>query len=219
MIFPVLSTLVAIIVVSITFQVLLAQRKRELALLRAIGATRSQIRSLVRREALVVGVVSALLGIALGVAGATAANLLSGLTVNLSESLGAFSAWHFVVSFSVGVVTTLLGSSAPARRIAQVSPMEALHPEDAAYVQRRRAVFKSVLAALAIILGAGVVVFGYSLGAGTDPSSDQLLMRFVLMFFGSLLSFVGVLIALQLLTPSLTLWSGKLLGRGSVVAW
>ena len=218
LIFPVLSTLVAIIVVSITFQVLLAQRKRELALLRAIGATRSQIRSLVRREALVVGVVSALLGIALGVAGATAANLLSGLTVNLSESLGAFSAWHFVVSFSVGVVTTLLGSSAPARRIAQVSPMEALHPEDAAYVQRRRAVFKSVLAALAIILGAGVVAFGYSLGAGTDPSSDQLLMRFVLMFFGSLLSFVGVLIALQLLTPSLTLWSGKLLGRGSVVA-
>ena len=74
------------------------------------------------------------------------------------------------------------------------------------------------MAALAIILGAGVVAFGYSLGAGTDPSSDQLLMRFVLMFFGSLLSFVGVLIALQLLTPSLTLWSGKLLGRGSVVA-
>ena len=61
LIFPAIAALVASIVVSSTFRVVLTQRTRELALLRTLGATRRQVRSLVTREALAIGAISSAL--------------------------------------------------------------------------------------------------------------------------------------------------------------
>ncbi len=66
LIFPAIAALVASIVVSSTFRVVLTQRTRELALLRTLGATRRQVRSLVTREALAIGAISSAIGVALG---------------------------------------------------------------------------------------------------------------------------------------------------------
>ena len=66
LIFPAIAALVASIVVSSTFRVVLTQRTRELALLRTLGATRRQVRSLVTREAFAIGAISSAIGVVVG---------------------------------------------------------------------------------------------------------------------------------------------------------
>ena len=67
LVFPLIAGVTAIIVVSVTYNVLFARRRRQLALLRAVGATSGQLRSLVARETLLVGAVSAMIGVLAGV--------------------------------------------------------------------------------------------------------------------------------------------------------
>ncbi len=106
---------------------MVAQRTRELALLRALGASRRQVLGAVLGEATVVGLLSAVLGLALGVAFAMGLkSLLGALGFGLPASGIVVEPRAIVVALVAGVGVTLAVAAAPARRAARVAPIAAL---------------------------------------------------------------------------------------------
>jgi putative ABC transport system permease protein len=143
-----------------TFSILVAQRTRESALLRALGASRGQVLRSVTTEALAVGLLASVGGIAAGM------GLASGLLA-LMDALGlttpasplVLDASTVVIALAVGVAVTLVASLAPAVRASRVAPLAALRDVavDRSATSRRRAV------AGAVLTGVGIAVaFGYA---------------------------------------------------------
>ncbi|WP_106397283.1 ABC transporter permease [Actinocorallia populi] len=127
--FGLISLLVAGLVIANTFTILVAQRARELALLRCLGATRRQVFGAVVVEAALVGLVGSLAGLAAGlglaVGGAAAVNAM-GMDVPAEVSL---SLRTVAVALSVGLVMTVLSALPPAFRATKVAPLAALRTE------------------------------------------------------------------------------------------
>jgi putative ABC transport system permease protein len=110
-----------------TFGVLVAQRSRELGLLRALGAGPSQVRRSVLGEAAVLGAVGGAIGLVAGVG--LAALLVRGLDaigVGVPNGPLRILGRTVLVAFAVGIVVTVVASLLPARRASRVSPVEAL---------------------------------------------------------------------------------------------
>lgn len=129
-----LSVFVSVFVVGTTFTFQVATRRRELALLRAVGATPGQVRGLLLREAAVVGLAAAVLGGFLGIAGAS---LLAGWMIDRdllardwpARDLGLRSVLCPVLAaMTLGVATSIVGVWSASRKAAAVTPMEALRP-------------------------------------------------------------------------------------------
>jgi len=119
-----LTMLVAVLVIANSYSVLVAQRTRELGLLRLIGASRSQVARAVVGESVVVGLTGAALGGGLGVLLAYLASRIVRTTgVQVGFSVTPAMA---VVAVVVGVTTSVIGSSWPAWRASRVPPIEAL---------------------------------------------------------------------------------------------
>ncbi|MCS4484776.1 ABC transporter permease [Gleimia sp. 6138-11-ORH1] len=206
--FPALAIITAIIVVSTTFNVLLAQRKRELALLRAIGATSQQIRNLALKEALLVGTFSALMGVIAGTLLSGVLNYFTGLTVTWQESFLTASPAAVAISFTLGLLIALIASFGPARRIAGVSPMVALHPEDPNAMNTKKRTFRAVIGSVIFALGTGTMLGAiYTLDGGN---------RFALAFVGGMISFLGALFLIGILMPKLSSALGRLIGKLSL---
>ncbi|MFP7696649.1 ABC transporter permease [Trueperella sp. LYQ143] len=123
--FVLIALIVASIVVSLTFHVLIAQRTRDLALVRCLGATRAQIRRMVINEAALIGTISAIFGSILGVAVTFILFPMFNLAPDLHGLMGSI-----VAAFIVGLVLTVVCALNPARRATRVSPMAALRPVD-----------------------------------------------------------------------------------------
>ncbi|MER5643088.1 FtsX-like permease family protein [Streptosporangium sp. NPDC002524] len=123
----VLAGFVSVFVVASTFAFDVARRRRELGLLRAVGATPRQIRRMMYGEALAVGAVAALTGVALGVALAPVlGDLLVGVGFQPATFTVRIQAWPPVAAFAGGLVVALLGVWSASRRAAGVRPLEAL---------------------------------------------------------------------------------------------
>ncbi|GAA2625002.1 FtsX-like permease family protein [Actinomadura fulvescens] len=118
---------VAVFVVASTFALAVAQRRRELALLRALGATPRQVRRMLLAEAFFVGVIAAALGCALG---PVCAPLLGDWLVDRKLAPASFSVpltpWPLAVAFATGLSVSLLGVWFASRRAARIRPSEAL---------------------------------------------------------------------------------------------
>ena len=110
-----------------TFSILVAQRTRESALLRAIGASRRQVVVAVALEALVIGVVATAIGfgVGLGLAAGLQA-LMSGAGLSLPTTGLVVTTGTIVAAGLVGVLTTLIASVTPAIRASRVAPLAAL---------------------------------------------------------------------------------------------
>lgn len=142
-----------------TFTILVAQRSRESALLRALGAGRAQIVASVIVEALLIGLVASAAGLLGGVG---IAGLLKGLFDSFGFSLPAgglvFDAGTAVTAMVVGTVVTLVAGVYPAIRASRVAPVAALRENaaEAAHVSRVRAAAGAALSAVgvAVVLGA-----------------------------------------------------------------
>jgi len=180
-----------------TFSVILAQRARESALFRAIGATRGQLLGSIGFEALLVGAVASLSGLVVGI------GLAAGLT-GLMKSIGVdlpggltISTNSVIVSIVVGLVVTLLASLAPAIRASRVAPLAALR--DAAIDRSDTSRARTVLGA--VIAGAGVALVLY--GALADLDSPLGLVG-----VGAVLSIIGVVV----LGPIVARPASRLLG-------
>lgn len=143
-----------------TFGILVAQRTRELALLRALGASRRQVRRSVLAEAALTGAFGSLLGLGLGLLVATALKAFIG-----SASGGSLNSAPLVIepgsvifAFLLGVGLTCLSAYVPARRAAKVPPLAAIRQAGAAEepLGRRSVVGFALLTVGAVILGVGL---------------------------------------------------------------
>ncbi|MBO3743770.1 ABC transporter permease [Actinoplanes flavus] len=159
--FAAVSLLVGIFLILNTFSILVAQRTRELALLRALGGSRGQVIGSVVLEAIVIGVTAAAVGLGLGVgAGTLLAWLFStrgGTGLELA-GVGVPSAAP-IAAFGVGVLVSMVAAVSPALRASRIPVIAAL--QEAATPDRSLA--KITVAGTAVAaLGATILAVGYS---------------------------------------------------------
>ncbi len=166
LVFAGIALFVGTFIILNTFSMLVAQRSRELALLRAIGATRGQVtRSLVVESALV-GLVGSVLGIGLGVAVAYGLQALFGAIGAEIPTNGLVVAPRTVlVGLVVGVVATVVAALAPALRASRISPMAALR--DDASLPARSLRWRALAGAVLLVAGIAGMVAGAAKG-GSD---------------------------------------------------
>ncbi|GKQ41767.1 ABC transporter permease [Streptomyces sp. A012304] len=156
-----IAVLVGVFLIVNTFSMLIAQRTRELGLLRALGADRRQVRRSVLTEAVLLGLVGSTLGLAAGVGLAVGLiRLMSVFGMNLKTTEMVVGWVTPVSAYVVGVGVTFVAAYLPARRAAGVSPMAALADADVAGVGRPlrvRAAVGSAVGALGVAALLGCV--------------------------------------------------------------
>ena len=197
--FGLLAAGVAALVISNTFNVLVASRTRVLALFRAVGATRRQVRGAAVIESLSLGIIGSILGVGLGL----------GLGWGLAAAARAFwmpefaqmsvSPLAFVAGPAVGILVTVAAGLIPALRSSRVSPIEALRPVD---VPAAAAGIRWFRATLAIVLGAAGIALCL-LGASSQSVLFGILGCFVL--------FVALLIGARVFVPRLVALLARLI--------
>jgi putative ABC transport system permease protein len=162
-----------------TFSMLVAQRTRELALMRALGASRGQVTRSVLLEALVVGFVSSIGGFGAGIAVAVGLRrLLGALGIDLPGGATVIELRTFVVCMVVGVGVTALAALVPARKAARIAPVQAMRESGPA--EERSLVRRTSVGAGFLVLGIGSLVLGLTDG------------QLSLVGLGAALSFIGI---------------------------
>jgi putative ABC transport system permease protein len=127
LIFAAVALVVGAYLIVNTFSILVAQRSRELALLRAIGASRRQVSRSVLLEALVLGLFGATVGLGLGLGLAYAIRWLIGLVgLDLGSQPLALDAQAVLAGYGTGVAVTMVAAWLPARRTGRIMPVQAL---------------------------------------------------------------------------------------------
>jgi putative ABC transport system permease protein len=152
-----------------TFSITVAQRVTEFGMLRTIGASRRQILTAVLVEALAIGLLGAIAGVAGGFLIALLLNaLLEAFGVDLPTTGLVLETRTVVVALLIGVVVTVLSSLVPALRSTRVPPIAALHAYTPPATRRRRVIL-GVFSVLLGVAGLAMVLIGLfgSAGAGT----------------------------------------------------
>lgn len=161
--FAAIGLLVGTFIIYNTFSMIVAQRNRELALLRAIGASRKNVSRSVLLEALLVGILGGAVGLGLGVG---IAALMQSLTASSGLPQGGLDVgWQAIVAaIFVGVVVTLLSAWIPAQRAARIPPVEAMRmsaAEPGAGSLKGRTITGAVFGAVGVLaLIGGIFVSG-----------------------------------------------------------
>lgn len=188
--FGVLALVVAALVIANTFQVLVAQRRRTLALLRTIGATKRQLYVSVLEEAGMLGLVSSILGVGVGTGLMALASIatrdqsLGGMRLTLNMS------WQ-VIALPVlfGVAMTVLASVSAARTATSVTPLEAMRPLEISNQHRAR-VGRAVFGCLFLALGVALALIAIPMNHSKDGDiSASALLAGV---GGCMLTFIGL---------------------------
>ncbi|QTD96676.1 ABC transporter permease [Streptomyces cyanogenus] len=157
--FAVVAVFVGSFIIFNTFSMLVAQRTRDLALLRAVGASRSQVKRSVLGEAAGVGFFGATLGIGLGCALAVGLRLLFRLFgLHLPEAPLSVPASAVLASYAVGIAGTVCASYLPAHRAATTPPVAAMREDFGAGDRSLRT--RTAGGAAAALLGAAMEVGG-----------------------------------------------------------
>ena len=204
LVFALVALLVGSFMIFNTFSITVAQRTRENALLRAIGASRGQVLSSVLVEAVVVGVMASIAGLALGVAVAAGLKaLLAGFGIDIPAGGIVFTARTAIVSLVVGVGVTVIAAFSPARKAGRIPPIAAMRdvaPGTGGYGSKLR----MVVGAAVLALGAASLLGGL-FGGGSNPLP--------LVGLGALLDFFGVSILGRTVALPLSRAIGVLLPR------
>ncbi|WP_328427173.1 ABC transporter permease [Streptomyces sp. NBC_00443] len=213
-----IALFVGIFLISNTFTMLVAQRTKEIALMRAVGASRKQITRSVLAEAAVVGLVASVIGFVLGI----------GLAVGLRSGMAAFemkipdgplvlSATPVIAAISVGVLITMFAAWLPGRRAAKIPPVAAMNSVHAAATTKSLVLRNSIGTAITGLGAAGIV-----LGASTGGDDGRMYIG-----AGAFFALIGVIILIPLLSrPVIALVrpllvgpfgvAGKLAGQNAV---
>jgi putative ABC transport system permease protein len=186
-----------------TLSITVAQRSRELALLRTIGSSRRQVLGSVVLEALAIGLLASVVGVFAGYGlGQGLSSVMASLGLDLPQTDAVFATRTIVVSLLVGVLVTVLAGLGPAMRATRVSPVTVLREGaeiPASRLGRRMPrIAVGMLALAGLLLGVGMFAGGLESGA-----------RFAAIVPGCLLLFVGV----ALVSPRLTRPLASVLGR------
>lgn len=165
LVFAGIALVVAAFSIYNTFSIVVAQRTRESALLRALGASRRQVLASVVVEALVVGLVASALGLVAGLGLASGLSvLMEALGLSLPSSSTVLSTSTVVTGMIVGVVVTVLAGLAPAVKASRVLPLAALR--DVAVDRSSASRWRLVAGALVAGAGLALSVVGAT-GAGS----------------------------------------------------
>jgi putative ABC transport system permease protein len=159
LIFGLVALLVGSFIIFNTFSIIVAQRSRELALLRAIGAGQRQILVSVMFEAVLVGMIASLVGFVGGVFLAVGLKaLLGALGLDIPASSIVIPASAVIWSFATGMLVTVVAALFPALRASRIPPIAAMRDAsiDRSSTSPRRAVFGIVLS----LAGVGLVALG-----------------------------------------------------------
>ncbi|UUU35451.1 ABC transporter permease [Streptomyces sp. CA-210063] len=174
-----IATLVGVFLIVNTFSMLIAQRTRELGLLRALGADRRQVRRSVLTEAALLGLVGSTLGLALGIGLAFGLIELMGLLgMNLKATEMVIGVGTPIAAYVVGLGVTFVAAYLPARRAATVSPMAALSDAEIAGVGRPLRV-RAVVGGIIGAAGAAALV-GCAMSSDTGSAASLLGLGVVL---------------------------------------
>ncbi|MFF0573490.1 ABC transporter permease [Streptosporangium saharense] len=205
LLFGLVAMFVAALVIYNTFNILVAQRTREMALLRCIGATRGQVFGSVVLESVVVGLLSSLLGLLIGYGmGAGAMVLLRATGTPLPEATATLTPFTVALAVAVGLLVTVGAALLPARSATRVAPIAALRTQVEEHTFRA-GVVRVVLAALFLLAGAAVT------GVGVSGPPGQAAL--VTVMVGGTLVFFGVLILGPVIVRPLGAFVGWLPGR------
>ncbi|MEV5772369.1 FtsX-like permease family protein [Streptomyces antimycoticus] len=191
LVFAGIALFVGIFIIVNTFSMLVAQRTRELALMRAVGATRRQVTRSVLMEATFVGAVAAVVGLAAGVGiGALLRSVLNSTGASVPDGPLIVAPTTVLVSVLVGVVVTVLSAWLPGRRAAKIPPVAAMNSVHAAPTTRGLVV-RNTIGSLFAAAGVALVVSGAGMG-GSDGQGP--------MAFGAAVLVIGVFILTPLLS-------------------
>ena len=209
LVFGGIALFVGAFVIYNTFSITVAQRTRELALLRMLGATRRQVMRSVVLEAAVIGLLASILGLLGGLLLVPALRgLLAAIGADLPATDSVIATRTIVVSMLVGVVVTVIASVVPARRATRIAPIEALRDGLVAAAKAGRG--RLIGATLLCLTGAGVLaygLFGGSSGSGAAATLGG----------GSVAIFLGVaLFSPQLVRPMAAVVGAPLQRLGGV---
>jgi putative ABC transport system permease protein len=184
LVFGFIAVLVGSFLIFNTFSITVAQRISEFGMLRTLGASRRQILMTVLVEAVAIGLLGALLGIAGGFVVALGLNaLFVALGIDLPTTSLVLESRTVIVSLLVGVVVTLLAALMPALRSTRVPPIAALHAFSPPPSRRRRRI-ALVISILLAALGLFLVLSGLTKGGGAGS-------RAALIGGGALLVVIG----------------------------
>ncbi|MER5474845.1 ABC transporter permease [Streptomyces sp. NPDC002685] len=217
LVFAGIALFVGTFIIANTFTMLVAQRTKELALLRAVGASRRQVTRSVLIEAFVVGAVAAVGGLAAGIGiGAGMRSLMGSLGATVPDGPLVVSPGTIATALLVGVLITMLAAWLPGRRAAKIPPVAAMSSVHAK-ATTKSLVLRNTMGALFAAAGVAVVLYATTM----DGSDGQAPMG-----LGAVLLIIGVFVLTPLLSrpliaaaaPVLRIFgiSGKLARQNSV---
>ena len=184
-------------VIANTLSITIAQRTRELATLRTLGASRRQVLLSVMVEAFVIGLLASVIGLFLGLGLAKALNaLFVSFGINLPQTGTVFATRTIVISLLVGILVTLLAALRPALRSTRVPPIAAVR-EGAVLPPSRFARFSVHGATLTIAASLALLLVGLLV------SSMSTTERLLAIGIGAALLFLGVAMLAPRLVPPL----------------
>ncbi|MFG1998714.1 ABC transporter permease [Spirillospora sp. NPDC048911] len=162
LIFGLVSLVVSALVIYNTFSILIAQRMREMALLRCVGATRRQIFGGVLTESAVVGLVGSITGLLAGLGlGGGALALFNALGAGIPTAAVTLAPRTIVVGLLVGVIVTVVSALLPARAATRIAPIAALRTDlEPGSGRFRLGLPRTVLSVLLGLAGLGLGVYG-----------------------------------------------------------
>lgn len=203
LVFAGIALFVGTFIIYNTFSIVVAQRTRELALLRALGASRRQVTASVLLESVVVGVGASAIGLGLGLFLARVLKaLLDALGMSIPAGATVVQLDTVVISLMVGTVITVLSAVIPARKASRVAPVAAMRDVAVETRDRRGSRLAAGLGVLG--LGAGLLLFG-------------LLVRpdnaIAYVGAGAFVVLIGVFVLSPLFARRVSLWIGSPLPR------
>ncbi len=204
--FAYVALFVGTFVIANTLSITIAQRTRELATLRTLGATRRQVRMSILVEAFVIGAIASVAGLFAGLGLAKVLNqAFVSLGIDLPQAGTVFAQRTIVVSLLVGIIVTVVAAMRPAIRATRVPPIAAVR-EGAVLPESRFARFSAVTAAVVIAAAVAVMLLGLFLGGLSTTS------RLLAIGIGAAAVFLGVAMLAKTLVPPLARalgWPGK----------
>jgi putative ABC transport system permease protein len=183
--FAIVALFVSALVIYNTFNILVAQRTREMALLRCVGASKAQVFRGVLTESVIVGFVASALGVLAGIGLGNGGAALFAAADNSSAGPVTVSPTPIIVGMLAGMVITIFSALLPARAATRVPPIAALRIQQEEPARGRGSLLRTIAGGLAGIAGLALVGIAVIVPSGEGP--------FLLVLVGAILTFLGVI--------------------------